>query len=257
MLNRAPTLHRLGIQAFEPVLVEGRAIKLHPLTCTAFNADFDGDQMAVHVPLSAEAQAEARLLMLSRQQPPPSPGRRPRHRPLPGHGAGLLLPDLRQRQGGRRGEGLRQRGRGDAGLQRPRHRHPRPHPGPPGGHLPGQTYRKIVEITAGRIIFNQNIPQDLGFVDRSDLNHVCGLRDQHDLRQEGAGKIVDRTIREHGFTVAPRCWTTSRPPATSTPPGAPSPSPSTTCPSPPGSTSSSTRRSSGSWTLKMSTRWAS
>ena len=83
MLNRAPTLHRLGIQAFEPVLVEGRALKLHPLDCTAFNADFDGDQMAIHVPLSAEAQAEARLLMLVRQQPAaarrtaaPSPCRR-------------------------------------------------------------------------------------------------------------------------------------------------------------------------------------
>ena len=74
MLNRAPTLHRLGIQAFEPVLVEGRALKLHPLCCTAFNADFDGDQMAIHVPLCAEAQAEARVLMLSCQQPAPSSG---------------------------------------------------------------------------------------------------------------------------------------------------------------------------------------
>ena len=94
MLNRAPTLHRLSIQAFEPVLVEGRAIKLHPLVCTPFNADFDGDQMAVHVPLGAEAQAEARCPHALRQQPAPSPGRQPRHRSHPGHGAGFLLPDL-------------------------------------------------------------------------------------------------------------------------------------------------------------------
>ena len=94
MLNRAPTLHRLGIQAFEPVLVEGRAIKLHPLVCTAFNADFDGDQMAVHVPLSAEAQAEARILMLSANNLLRPSGRRTGHGPHPGHGAGLLLPHL-------------------------------------------------------------------------------------------------------------------------------------------------------------------
>ena len=96
MLNRAPTLHRLGIQAFEPVLVEGRAIKLHPLVCTAFNADFDGDQMAVHVPLSSEAQTEAPAADALRQQPAPSPGRRPRHRAHSGYGAGFLLPDLRE-----------------------------------------------------------------------------------------------------------------------------------------------------------------
>ena len=83
MLNRAPTLHRLGIQAFEPVLVEGRAIKLHPLACTAYNADFDGDQMAVHVPLSAEAQAEARLPHAGGQQPAEAPGRHAGHRRPP------------------------------------------------------------------------------------------------------------------------------------------------------------------------------
>ena len=93
LLNRAPTLHRLGIQAFEPQLVEGKAIQIHPLVCTAFNADFDGDQMAVHLPLSAEAQAEARILMLSTQQHP-VPGRRSSdHRADPGHGAGPVPPD--------------------------------------------------------------------------------------------------------------------------------------------------------------------
>ena len=87
LLNRAPTLHRLGIQAFEPQLVEGKAIQIHPLVCTAFNADFDGDQMAVHLPLSAEAQAEARILMLSTQQHPQAGRRQSGHHADPGHGA--------------------------------------------------------------------------------------------------------------------------------------------------------------------------
>ena len=91
-MNRAPTLHRLGIQAFEPVLVEGKAIQVHPLVCTAFNADFDGDQMAVHLPLSAEAQAEARVLMLVGQQHPLAGHRSPDHRAHPGHGLRRLLP---------------------------------------------------------------------------------------------------------------------------------------------------------------------
>ena len=98
LLNRAPTLHRLGIQAFEPVLVEGKAIQIHPLVCHAFNADFDGDQMAVHVPLSAEAQAEARILMLSREQHPLAGARRAARHADAGHGAGRLLPDLRARR---------------------------------------------------------------------------------------------------------------------------------------------------------------
>ncbi len=92
MLNRAPTLHRLGIQAFEPVLIEGKAIQLHPLVCTAFNADFDGDQMAVHVPLSLEAQLEARVLMMSHQQHPEPGQRQADHRAEPGHRARAVLP---------------------------------------------------------------------------------------------------------------------------------------------------------------------
>ena len=104
LLNRAPTLHRLGIQAFEPVLVEGKAIQVHPLVCHAFNADFDGDQMAVHLPLSAEAQAEARILMLSRQQHPLAGARRAAGDADAGHGARRLLPDLRS---GCRGAGRR------------------------------------------------------------------------------------------------------------------------------------------------------
>ena len=98
LLNRAPTLHRLGIQAFEPVLVEGKAIQVHPLVCTAFNADFDGDQMAVHVPLSAEAQAEARVLMLSANNILSPGDRAPDHRARPGHGLRRVLPDARARR---------------------------------------------------------------------------------------------------------------------------------------------------------------
>ena len=98
LLNRAPTLHRLGIQAFMPKLVEGKAIQIHPLVCAAFNADFDGDQMAVHLPLSAEAQAEARILMLARQQHPVAGQRAPARHAVAGHGAGRLLPDLHQRR---------------------------------------------------------------------------------------------------------------------------------------------------------------
>ena len=114
LLNRAPTLHRLGIQAFEPVLVEGKAIQVHPLVCTAFNADFDGDQMAVHLPLSAEAQAEARVLMLSANNILSPATGRPDHRAHPGHGLRRLLPDPRGRRGQGRGPGLppRLRGRG-------------------------------------------------------------------------------------------------------------------------------------------------
>ena len=105
LLNRAPTLHRLGIQAFEPVLVEGKAIQVHPLVCHAFNADFDGDQMAVHVPLSAESQAEARILMLSANNILLSRSRRPARDALPGHGARRLLPDVRPRAGGAGADG--------------------------------------------------------------------------------------------------------------------------------------------------------
>ena len=99
MLNRAPTLHRLGIQAFEPVLIEGKAIQLHPLVCTAFNADFDGDQMAVHVPLSVEAQMEARVLMMSHEQHPVARERASDHRPDPGHRSRPLLHDAREASG--------------------------------------------------------------------------------------------------------------------------------------------------------------
>ena len=160
MLNRAPTLHRLGIQAFEPVLVEGRAIKLHPLTCTAFNADFDGDQMAVHVPLSAEAQAEARLLMLSANNllRPQDGG------PVTVPSQDMVLGSYYLTYVNDKEDGAGKVFVSEDEVMLAYNDHVI------GIHAPirvrrevtyqGQTYRKIVEITAGRIIFNQNIPQD-------------------------------------------------------------------------------------------------
>ena len=202
MLNRAPTLHRLGIQAFEPVLVEGHAIKLHPLVCTAFNADFDGDQMAVHVPLSAEAQAEARLLMLSANNllRPQDGG------PVTVPSQDMVLGSYYLTYVNDKEDGAGKVFVSEDEVMLAYNDHVI------GIHAPirvrrevtyqGQTYRKIVEITAGRIIFNQNIPQDLGFVDRSDLNHVCDYEINMTCGKKELGKIVDRTIREHGFTVA-------------------------------------------------------
>ena len=202
MLNRAPTLHRLGIQAFEPVLVEGRAIKLHPLVCTAFNADFDGDQMAVHVPLSAEAQAEARLLMLSANNllRPQDGG------PVTVPSQDMVLGSYYLTYVNDKEEGAGKVFVNEDEVMLAYNDHVI------GIHAPirvrreftyqGQTYQKLVDITAGRIIFNQNIPQDLGFVDRSDNDHVCDYEINMTCGKKELGKIVDRTIREHGFTVA-------------------------------------------------------
>ncbi|MBR2895595.1 MAG: DNA-directed RNA polymerase subunit beta', partial [Oscillospiraceae bacterium] len=202
MLNRAPTLHRLGIQAFEPVLVEGRAIKLHPLTCTAFNADFDGDQMAVHVPLSAEAQAEARLLMLSANN---------LLRPQDGNPVTVPSQDmilgsyyLTYQNDEEPGAGKIFVNEDEVMLAYNDHI--------VGIHAPikvrrtfeyqGQVYTKIVDITPGRMIFNQNIPQDLGFIDRNDPDHVCDYEINMTCGKKQLEKIVDRTIRVHGFTIA-------------------------------------------------------
>jgi len=202
MLNRAPTLHRLGIQAFEPVLVEGRAIKLHPLTCTAFNADFDGDQMAVHVPLSAEAQAEARLLMLSANNllRPQDGG------PVTVPSQDMVLGSYYLTYVNEKEDGAGKVFVNEDEVMLAYNDHVI------GIHAPikvrrtfeyqGVQHRKIVDITAGRIIFNQNIPQDLGFVDRSDPDHVCDYEINMTCGKKELGKIVDRTIREHGFTVA-------------------------------------------------------
>ena len=201
MLNRAPTLHRLGIQAFEPVLVEGRAIRLHPLVCTAFNADFDGDQMAVHVPLSAEAQAEARLLMLSANNLLKPQDGKPVTIPSqdmvlgsyyltidrdtePGAGKVFRDPD----------EALMAYNEGIVGIHAPiKVRMTR--------EVNGKTVSKIVDATPGRLIFNERIPQDLGFVDRSDPEKLLDLEIMFTCGKKELGKIIDKCIRVHGFNV--------------------------------------------------------
>ena len=201
MLNRAPTLHRLGIQAFEPVLVEGRAIRLHPLVCTAFNADFDGDQMAVHVPLSAEAQAEARLLMLSANNLLKPQDGKPVTIPSqdmvlgsyyltidrdtePGAGKVFRDPD----------EALMAYNEGIVGIHAPiKVRMTR--------EIGGKKITKIVDATPGRLIFNERIPQDLGFVDRSDPDKLLDLEIMFTCGKKELGKIIDKCIRVHGFNT--------------------------------------------------------
>ncbi len=201
-LNRAPTLHRLGIQAFEPVLVEGRAIKLHPLVCTAFNADFDGDQMAVHVPLSAEAQAEVRILMLSANNllrpQDGGPVTVPTQDMVLGSyhltyarddepGAGKVFLD--------EDEVMMAYENGIIGIHAPIRVRAR-------REVNGVLREKLVDATAGRIIFNANIPQDLGYVDRTDPDHMFDYEVTFTVGKKQLGPIIDRTIQKHGFTVA-------------------------------------------------------
>ena len=201
MLNRAPTLHRLGIQAFEPVLVEGRAIKLHPLVCTAFNADFDGDQMAVHVPLSAEAQTEARVLMLSAN-----------NLLRPQDGGPVTIPSQDMILGAYYLTYTRDEGdvnhafadkdeamlAYDAGLVTL--------------HTPiqvrlyrevdGEMRHKLVTTTVGRLIYNEAIPQDLGFVDRTDPEAMFDPEVNFVVGKKQLGKIIDKCISKHGFTTS-------------------------------------------------------
>jgi DNA-directed RNA polymerase subunit beta' len=239
LLNRAPTLHRLGIQAFEPILVEGRALKLHPLVCTAYNADFDGDQMAIHVPLSAEAQAEARILMLSANN---------LLRPQDGHpvtvptqdmimGAYYLTyereevfvtsagdtADTRIAEGsvapldviekvnaalesGKRpaeyvkydyfsseDEAMLAFDSGRIGIHAPIHVRVFK-------NVDGREQYRTVKTTVGRIIYNRPIPQDLGFVDRSDPEKAFDYEIDFKVDKKKLGDIVDRCITRHGFT---------------------------------------------------------
>ncbi len=257
MLNRAPTLHRLGIQAFEPVLVEGRALKLHPLCCTAFNADFDGDQMAIHVPLSAEAQAEARILMLSANN---------LLRPQDGHPVTVPTQDMilgsyyltyvRLGKAEKGAEEVLCTVAGDSGfeentvvdgdlfyekikeleaenerrkankedlLQLPEYRPVKFYRdaeeaimayqyGDIGLHAPirvrmqrevdGELRRRTIDTTVGRIIYNEPIPQDLGYVDRTDPEQMFNLEISFKVGKKQLGKIIDRCIEKHGFTVA-------------------------------------------------------
>ena len=198
MLNRAPTLHRLGIQAFEPVLVEGRAIKLHPLVCTAFNADFDGDQMAVHVPLSAEAQAEARFLMLAAGNLlKPSDGR-----PVAVPTQDMVLGSyyLTIDKPGEPGEGKVFRDEDEARMAYDEK--------VIGLHskikvrrtmeIDGVKKSRLVETTMGRIIFNQPIPQDLGFVDRSTEDNMFLYEVDFKVGKKQLSNIIDKCMKVHG-----------------------------------------------------------
>ncbi|HEX3038552.1 MAG TPA: DNA-directed RNA polymerase subunit beta' [Oscillospiraceae bacterium] len=198
MLNRAPTLHRLGIQAFEPVLVEGRALKLHPLACTAYNADFDGDQMAVHVPLSAEAQAEARFLMLAAGNLlKPSDGR-----PVTVPTQDMVLGSyyLTLDKDGEPNEGKVFRDVNEALMAYDNHvvslqskikvRRTL--------EINGEMVSRLVDCTVGRIIFNQPIPQDLGYIDRSNPENLFKFEIDFLVGKKQLGKIVDRCIKVHG-----------------------------------------------------------
>ncbi len=199
MLNRAPTLHRLGIQAFEPILVEGKAIKLHPLVCTAFNADFDGDQMAVHLPLSVEAQAECRFLLLS-----------PNNLLKPSDGGPVAVPSqdmvlgiyyLTQERPGAIGEGMCFKSKNEAILayenkavtlhSRVKVRVEKTMPD-------GTVKSGIVESTVGRFIFNEIIPQDLGFVDRSIPGNELKLEVDFHVGKKQCKQILEKVINVHG-----------------------------------------------------------
>ncbi len=201
MLNRAPTLHRLGIQAFEPVLVEGRAIKLHPLVCSAFNADFDGDQMAVHLPLSAEAQAEARFLMLAANNLlKPSDGK-----PVAVPSQDMVLGSyyLTMDKPGEPGEGKIFRDVNEALMAYYEH--------DVSLHanikvkitkdVGDKKVSKIIDATVGRLIFNENIPQNLGYVDRTNSDKQFDLEVSFLVGKKQLSDIIERCIKIHGTTT--------------------------------------------------------
>ena len=201
MLNRAPTLHRLGIQAFEPILVEGKAIKLHPLVCTAYNADFDGDQMAAHLPLSQEAQAECRFMLLS-----------PNNLLKPSDGGPVAVPSqdmvlgiyyLTQERPGSLGEGGYYKSVNEAILAYENQAltlhsriHVRVHKTMPDGTVK----TGVVESTLGRFIFNEIIPQDLGFVDRSKPENELVLEIDFHVAKKQLKQILEKVINTHGAT---------------------------------------------------------
>ncbi len=201
MLNRAPTLHRLGIQAFEPILVEGRAIKLHPLVCSAFNADFDGDQMAVHLPLSAEAQAEARFLMLAANNLlKPSDGK-----PVAVPSQDMVLGSyyLTMDKPGEPGEGKVFRDVNEALMAYHEH--------DVSLHanikvkitkdVGDKKVSKIIDATVGRLIFNENIPQNLGYVDRTNSDKQFDLEVSFLVGKKQLSDIIERCIKIHGTTT--------------------------------------------------------
>ncbi|MBR1409325.1 MAG: DNA-directed RNA polymerase subunit beta' [Clostridia bacterium] len=204
LLNRAPTLHRLGIQAFEPVLVEGKAIKLHPLACTAFNADFDGDQMAVHVPLSVEAQAEARFLMLCANNILKPQDGKPVISPSQDMVIGCYY--LSCIRPGAKGEGrvfanedeaMMAYLTGELDLQAGiRVRISR--------EWEGKTYRRVIDASLGRLILNNNLPQDMGFQPRKTLDDQFRLEIDKKVGKKELGKIVDMCFRTHGVSETAR-----------------------------------------------------
>ena len=242
LLNRAPTLHRLGIQAFEPILVEGKAMKLHPLACTAFNADFDGDQMAVHVPLSMEAQAEARFLMLCANNILKPQDGKPVISPSQDMVIGCYY--LSCIRPGAKGEGrcfanedeammaylcgqidlqsrinvriARKWAPGMDNYTEPTAEYLAEH------HITGGNrdymYYKRIDTCLGRLILNSNVPQDMGFKRRKTLDDMFALEIDMKVGKKQLGQIVDMCFRKHGVTGdRPRCWTTSRRWATSIP----------------------------------------
>ena len=199
MLNRAPTLHRLGIQAFEPILVEGKAIKLHPLVCTAFNADFDGDQMAIHLPLSVEAQAECRFLLLS-----------PNNLLKPSDGGPVAVPSqdmvlgiyyLTQEREGEPGEGRCFHSLNEAILAYENHYitlHSRIKVRMCKTLADQETLTGTIETTLGRLLFNEIIPQDLGFVDRSRRENILLPEVDFLVKKKDLKKILQAIIDTHG-----------------------------------------------------------
>ncbi|MFC2282545.1 MAG: DNA-directed RNA polymerase subunit beta' [Lachnoanaerobaculum saburreum] len=201
MLNRAPTLHRLGIQAFEPVLVEGKAIKLHPLVCTAFNADFDGDQMAVHLPLSVEAQAECRFLLLS-----------PNNLLKPSDGGPVAVPSqdmvlgiyyLTQERPGAKGEGKFFKSVNEAILAYDNKivtLHSKIKVRMTRELENGEVLSEIVDSTVGRLLFNEIIPQDLGFVDRSIPGNELKLEIDFLVKKKQCKQILEKVINVHGLS---------------------------------------------------------
>ena len=201
LLNRAPTLHRLGIQAFEPVLVEGRAIKLHPLVCTAFNADFDGDQMAIHLPLSPEAQAEARYLMLSENNLLKPQDGKPVTIPTQDMILGSYY--LTMDNDGEKGEGkyfsspdeaIMAKANDDIGM------HAKIFVRRTVEMPDGRKVQRKIATTVGRIIFNTGIPQDLGFVNREDPEHELDYEIDFVVSKKNLGKIIGKCINKHGIS---------------------------------------------------------
>ena len=201
MLNRAPTLHRLGIQAFEPILVEGKAIKLHPLVCTAFNADFDGDQMAVHLPLTVEAQAECRFLLLS-----------PNNLLKPSDGAPVAVPSqdmvlgiyyLTMEKNGDIGEGKFFKSKNEALLAYENKEitlHSKIKVRRTVTTEDGTEVTGIIDTTLGRLLFNEIIPQDLGYVDRTNPDNILKLEIDFHVGKKQLKPILDKCINTHGAT---------------------------------------------------------